>query len=408
MDAELDELRNVVRTWPIIDNHAHNILLNSELENEPFESITTEARGWALEDTHTSLSHIRAANQLRELYGCELDSDWEAILKKRGELLDKHQDDITRQCLQGTYAILMDDGLGGVDTRCHSYSWHDQFTKSPTKRIVRIETLAEQIMESTLKEASDEVAASEEFLAGAWVIFNGAFEDAIKDAISDEHVAGFKSVVCYRTGLDVEHDYEQCLLRIGKSFERYVQRCVKKRTFRIQSKDFNDLLVVKAMELLATTAAPGEMAKPIQFHTGYGDNDITLRLSNPAYLQPLIEQYKNVPVVLLHSAYPYTREAGYLATVFKHVFLDVGEVFPMVSRDGQTSILRQALEIVPYSKLLWSTDGHFFPETYWLANRQFRQVLEEVRMSDFVSFLGILGLSRIVRQTRSLPLVRLA
>lgn len=82
--------------------------------------------------------------------------------------------------------------------------------------------------------------------------------------------------------------------------------------------------------------------------------------------------------MLLHSAYPYTREAGYLATVYKNVFLDIGEVFPMVSKDGQEQIVRQALEITPTSKILWSTDGHFHPETYWLANVQGREVIEKV------------------------------
>jgi predicted TIM-barrel fold metal-dependent hydrolase len=95
-----------------------------------------------------------------------------------------------------------------------------------------------------------------------------------------------------------------------------------------------------------------------------------------------MENYSMVPFVLLHSAYPYTREAGYLATVYKHVYLDIGEVFPMVSRDGQKSILRQSLEIVPGSKLLYSTDGHWFPETFWLANKQFREVWLEVSSMD--------------------------
>jgi predicted TIM-barrel fold metal-dependent hydrolase len=42
--------------------------------------------------------------------------------------------------------------------------------------------------------------------------------------------------------------------------------------------------------------------------------------------------------------------------------------------------LRQSLELVPGSKILYSTDGHWFPETYWLANKQFREVLQEVRL----------------------------
>ena len=50
----------------------------------------------------------------------------------------------------------------------------------------------------------------------------------------------------------------------------------------------------------------------------------------------------------------------------------------MVSRNGQEQIVRQALEITPTSKILWSTDGHFHPETYWLANVQGREVIEKV------------------------------
>jgi predicted TIM-barrel fold metal-dependent hydrolase len=137
--------------------------------------------------------------------------------------------------------------------------------------------------------------------------------------------------------------------------------------------------VLRTLEILSEeTPRLDAMSKPLQLHTGLGDKDIELLKSNPGYLQPLIENYTNVPFVLLHSAYPYTREAGYLATVFKNVYLDIGEVFPMVSRDGQKAILRQALEITPGSKLLYSSDGHFLPETFWLANWQFREVWLDV------------------------------
>lgn len=55
----------------------------------------------------------------------------------------------------------------------------------------------------------------------------------------------------------------------------------------------------------------------------------------------------------------------------------------MVSRDGQEKILRQSLELSPWSKILWSTDGHFFPETYYLANLQGREAMEKV-LCDYV------------------------
>lgn len=379
----LHELRTVLRTFPVIDNHAHNLLLASELDNSPFETITTEARGWALEDAHTSLAHIRAAKQLAELYGLDpRTASWTDVLERRREWVEQRYDELVRRCLAGTHAVLLDDGLGGIAERCHGWQWHSQFTGAGCRQIVRIETLAEGIMEAALREATEEIV-SEEFLAGAWVIFTSAFEDAIKDAVAEETVAGFKSVVCYRTGLDVEADYEKCLLKVGKSFERYAVRCIRKREFRMQSKAVNDYLVTKTMEVLSASAPAGGTSKPIQFHTGLGDSDIKLNKSDPSHLQPLIEHYPNVPVVLLHSSWPYTRQAAYLATMYKHVFLDLGEVFPMLSRDGQVGVVRQAFELAPYSKLLWSTDGHFFPETYWLANKQFREVLEIV-LTDYV------------------------
>ena len=82
---------------------------------------------------------------------------------------------------------------------------------------------------------------------------------------------------------------------------------------------------------------------------------IDLELSNPSHLQAFIETYPEVPIVLLHAAYPFTREAGYLASVYENCWLDVGEVFPMVSQDGQETVILQALELCPSEKLTWST-----------------------------------------------------
>lgn len=140
----------------------------------------------------------------------------------------------------------------------------------------------------------------------------------------------------------------------------------------------NDALVISACKLIAAGLAESGKAKPLQFHTGLGDNDISLLASNPAHLQPLVAEFATVPIVLLHSSYPYTKEAGYLATVYPNAYLDIGEVFPMVSRSGQETIIREALELTPMSKILWSTDGHLQAETYWLANVQGREALENI------------------------------
>lgn len=144
----MKDLVYFIRNCPLIDNHAHNILLPEELDTFPFETITTEAQGQALADTFKSLPHIRAVRQLRELYECDENANWEEILSKRAEWLEARSEELARRCFEGTHSILMDDGLGGMEghEKVHPYYWHDQFTQGPTKRVVRIETVAESVM----------------------------------------------------------------------------------------------------------------------------------------------------------------------------------------------------------------------------------------------------------------------
>jgi hypothetical protein len=377
----LDELRQIIRTCPVIDNHGHNLLRPHELRSSDFLTITSESTGEALRDTPTTLAHLRAAKQLRKLYNLPAEADWNAILEARNRLLDENPDSLTRKCLQGIQTILIDDGLGSADD-FEPYHWHSQYTISSCKRIVRIEAVAASILASLHQQGNLPFGisiADDEACSLAWVKFITAFEQAIARAIDDDEVVGFKSVICYRSGLRVKTGRDIEVTEAGlKSFmEGFLPTCESK-SFRVESKGMNDALVISTCKLIAAGFVEKGKAKPIQFHTGLGDNDISLLDSNPGCLQPLVAAFPTVPVVLLHSSYPYTQEAGYLATVYHNVYLDIGEVFPMVSRSGQESIVRQALELTPMSKILWSTDGHLQAETYWLANIQGREALEKI------------------------------
>ena len=380
-DSSTDELKNIIRTCPVVDNHAHNLLRPHGQKTGELLTITTEASDDALEDTPTSLSHLRAARQLRRLYDLPPDADWEDILKKRSDLLDEDADGLIKKCLEGTQTILMDDGFGDPNT-IEPYAWHDKYTLSPCKRIVRIEQVAADILSSLHQQDRLPVGvaiADEEACSLAWVSFITTFEESIAAFISDPEVVGFKSVICYRTGLDVRPGRDIDVTEDGlRSFRRHFLPEAVARKFRVEAKGMNDAIVISTCKLIAAGYRQRDVAKPLQFHTGLGDNDISLLDSNPGCLQDLIEDFPTVPIVLLHSSYPYTREAGYLATVYKNVYLDIGEVFPMVSRDGQEKILRHAMELTPTSKLLWSTDAHMLPETYWLANVQGREAMEKV------------------------------
>ncbi|KAI1778609.1 hypothetical protein F4818DRAFT_456380 [Hypoxylon cercidicola] len=64
--------------------------------------------------------------------------------------------------------------------------------------------------------------------------------------------------------------------------------------------------------------------------------------------------------------------------MYPNVYADIGEVFPYISRQGQEGVLKQMLELCPWTKILCSTDAHGFPEMYLIATLQIRSVLSTV------------------------------
>ncbi|KAE8377169.1 hypothetical protein BDV26DRAFT_264309 [Aspergillus bertholletiae] len=376
---DLTSLQSLIQTHPLIDNHAHNLLKQEDACNYakyPFEQIISEAQESALCNAPSSLSFHRAVTQLSALYRCD-SSDWNQVKAVRDAWVQRDYEGLIRQCLQGTHTLLLDDLL--TDQDIESYEWHDRFTTSQTRRIVRIETIAAKSISTLVRDAAWPQEGDAPGLRERWEQFRELFKQRISEAIADPAVVGFKSVICYRTGLNVQPTEDDDDTLLLESFARTVHQGPGS-AYRVEDKRLNDWVVRQTLNLLqsAKTATVSAPNKPLQLHTGLGDNDINLVLANPAYLQALIAQYPQVDFVLLHSSYPYTREAGYLACVYPNVYLDLGEVFPMVSRDAQESILRESLDIVPTTRLLWSTDGHFFPETFYLANKQFRDVMETV------------------------------
>ena len=114
----------------------------------------------------------------------------------------------------------------------------------------------------------------------------------------------------------------------------------------------------------------------MQLHVGYGDSDVDLLRCDPLHLTPFLRatQPHGVPVLLLHN-YPFHRHAAYLAQVFDHVFMDVGL---SVHNTGALSrrVIEETLELVPFPKLLHSSDAFGLPELYLLGSLLFRRGLD--------------------------------
>ena len=388
----MDRLIEAIDSTPIIDHHAHNLLTASHIDTYDLLTITTEANGPALKHASSTLAHIRAVKNLAEVLECE--PTWDAVQKGINLKRQEPDDAWSRRCFQGIETALIDDGLDS--SNIHAYDWHNRLTRSRCKRIVRIEKVAETIMTEQYQryhESLDMDAVNKSSdLDAIHVDITGRFISAIDQAITDPEVAGFKSVICYRVGLAIPQ-FENPR---GDGFAFMTELDSTKKASRLE----DDRLSPYFVHLTAQLLEHKKSKKPFQFHTGLGDNDIDLGLSNPAHLQTFIETYPAVSIVLLHAAYPFTAQAGYLASVYENCYLDIGEVFPMISQDGQEKVIREALDLCPSEKLTWSTgenlvplllyvmkqsrltihssDGHWFPETYLLAVMQVREAMRHV------------------------------
>jgi len=138
----------------------------------------------------------------------------------------------------------------------------------------------------------------------------------------------------------------------------------------------------------------------VQFHVGYGDSDVDLDRCNPLLLTPLLRavQPTGVPVMLLHN-YPYHREAGYLAQVFPHVYVDAGLATHNLGI-GAPALLAEALELAPFGKFLYSSDAFGLPELYYLGAVLFRRALSEFFNAGLGE--GLYTERTVVRLTRML------
>lgn len=241
---------------PIIDNHAHN-LLELDVQLDPIDqllTITSEASGKALKHARHTLVHQRAVRQLCEIEGIPPDqASWDAYLKKRKTL---SEDEFTRRSFQGIHTILLDDGLRH-SSKLHPYDWHSKYLKSPVKRIVRIETLAEDILVEVATHYGEDECHNSQAVSS----FRERLVQAIHDAMEDEHVAGFKSVICYRTGLDIVTDnLTNCDVEIGDAL-----KSAKKGSARINYKPLNDYFVRMLGDLLTAWGYKnGRLPKPVQ------------------------------------------------------------------------------------------------------------------------------------------------
>jgi uncharacterized protein len=333
LDSLVDSLDHLV------DHHCHGIL-TVDLDRAAFEGLMNEAVraspvGTTLFDSTLGWAIRRHCAPLLDL---EPLVPAETYLARRTELGGP---EVSRRLMAaaGIGTLLVDTGLGPDDLT--PMGELAALCGGTAYEVVRLERLAEQV------------------LAAGGADFPGEVEDRL-GAARVSGAVGAKSIAAYRVGLELPatkpsaDDLRRALGGVDPS--RLVDRTVS--------------------GWLAHTAI--EVGLPLQFHVGYGDSDLDLLACDPLRLTAFLRatQERGVPVLLLHN-WPYHRQAAYLAQVFDHVFMDLGLTTHNTGALS-TGVLHETLELVPFGKLLFSSDAYGLAELYLLGALLFRRSMDAV------------------------------
>jgi uncharacterized protein len=340
--AAAGDLRPALAEIPAVDQHAH--LLSGPGVRWSLVELLSES---ASADQRTQVRHHpayhRALRDLGALLGVAADEEAiEAAAAEAG--FEAHTRRLFRAC--GLVAVLVDDGFPvagalGLDD-------HRALAGCPVHRVVRIEAVAEAA-------------------ADGWPAFPALrerFRHGVAGAFEQGAVA-LKTIAAYRFGLDLpaadrseaEAAYAEWTTRTGDGRPRLTHPALLA------------FFLAEALELGAARAVP------LQVHTGLGDADLALHRADPSRLGALIGDAAavSVPVVLLHC-YPFVRQAAWLASVHGHVFIDLSLAVLLAGHRGR-SLVGEALELAPATKLLFATDASRSGEMFFLAARWWRDAL---------------------------------
>ena len=338
---------------PVVDNHCHPVLLKQQMDVAEFRRYFTESPDASIAAEHVphTIYYLWMLRQLAAFYSCEARED--AIIAARNS---RSAEKLLEQLISAASidTLVLDPAYPLPDV-CYSPEQMSQIAGCRTAKMLRLETIMQRL-----------------------VIAHDDFNEVVNRftaEVSDVRVKGscaLKSIVAYRTGLQIA---EWSKGEVVASFQQARREAVaQQKQFRLAHKPLIDYL----LHIAFTQAAQQQV--PIQFHTGYGDNDTDMRLGNPLHLRDVLERrdYQTMPIILLHESYPYTQLGAYLAAVYPHVYFDLSYTIPFVEKLEMLAFTRQALSVAPASKLMYSSDGINIPEMHWAGAIRGRSVLARV------------------------------
>jgi predicted TIM-barrel fold metal-dependent hydrolase len=332
---------------PLIDHHVHGVV-SGALDGPGVEALLTESA--ALVPPGASVFDSQLGFAVRRwcapVLGLEPHASAESYLRRRAELGPAEVD---RRFLHaaGVEAWLVDSGW--QTDQVLTPGQLAEASGAPAHEIVRLESVAERVARGGTDAAG----------------YPTAFADAL--AAATRHAVGLKSIAAYRYGLDFDPARPDAA-EVRAAADRWLRALDRDPTARL-----DDPVLLRHAIWTGV-----DLGLPLQFHVGFGDPDVRLHRADPSLLHDflLATQDAGPPIMLLHC-YPYHRQAGYLAHVFPHVYMDVGEALNHVGARSP-AVLAEALELTPFHKMLYSSDAFGLPELHYLGATGFRRDLARV------------------------------
>lgn len=339
---------------PVIDVHCHPFPRRGELTAEQFTdlasfpggSVAYMVEGGVPADTDltTELQSVRRnvvyfrylVRQLAQFLQCE--PTLEQVVEERNRAAAVYPRYVQRLFAEaGLSGLVVDVGYPQPPLD------RDQFTGEmpvPVIPIFRIEPLIVELLRMEI----------------GWDEFRRRYDDAIADALANGGFRGLKSIIAYRTGLDISP------LSRSPDQGRQALDAIRRGIGGGAVKKLRDYLFCRALELCI------EYDVPMQVHTGIGDYEVNLSLCRPGLLMDLLRfpTFRAARVVLVHSGYPYHTEAGYMANVLPRVYCDISEGVPFAG-GGARRIYAEVLEMAPLNKVVFGSDGFNLPEILYGA-----------------------------------------
>ncbi len=277
---------------------------------------------------------------------------------------------------QNVSALLVDDGYPPDVDQAEMQSLFDV----PVYRVARNEPMIDRARNSTDKLSDLEASLRAQLQA----------------ACNDAKCVAFKSVIAYRTGLDIGYPtFDEA----ASSYQKY--RNSDWRDGRDTSKDVRDYLFNTVMEVAK------QHSRPVHIHSGGGDPDVVFPHVNPILLGPFLKRHCNHPVVLIHSGYPWIEEAAYLGAIFPNVYLDLSIYLTWSTLDIDRA-LNIAIGTVPTNKLFYGSDQASEPELLWicakLARAALQRVLESAIANDYITLSEAPTIARNILSANTLRL----